>query len=59
MLVSSIELAKELGVSHRSVQRWIKDGKITWEHRTPGGHYRFDPDKVREALQKDSQRRDS
>lgn len=52
MLVSSSELARELGVSLRSVQRWIKDGKITPEFTTPGGHHRFDPDKVREQLQR-------
>jgi excisionase family DNA binding protein len=51
-LVTTSELAKALGVSLRSVQRYIRDGTITPEHRTPGGHYRFDVDKVRRELRK-------
>lgn len=49
-LVTTSQLARALGVSLRSVQRYIADGKIAAEHRTPGGHYRFDVDKVREQL---------
>lgn len=49
-LLTSGELAKELGVSLRTVQRWVADGVIGPEYRTPGGHGRYDLDSVREQL---------
>jgi DNA-binding transcriptional MerR regulator len=49
-LVTSGELAKELGLSLRTIQRYIADGVIKPEFRTAGGHTRWDPDSVREEL---------
>ncbi|MFD1527946.1 helix-turn-helix domain-containing protein [Pseudonocardia aurantiaca] len=51
-LLTTSELADALGVSLRSVQRYLADGKITPEHTTPGGHHRWDVDNVREQLRK-------
>ncbi|MEU7813870.1 MerR family DNA-binding transcriptional regulator [Pseudonocardia sp. NPDC049154] len=49
-LVTSGQLAKELGLSLRTIQRYIASGAITPELRTPGGHTRWDPEKVRRQL---------
>ncbi|WP_344415553.1 helix-turn-helix domain-containing protein [Pseudonocardia ailaonensis] len=49
-LLTSGELAKELGVSLRTVHRWIADGLIEPEFRTPGGHTRWNVEAVRERL---------
>jgi excisionase family DNA binding protein len=46
------ELARELGVSRGAVLKWVKQGIITPEFTTPGGHHRWDVDKVREQLRK-------
>ena len=51
-LLTSGELAKELGVSLRTVQRWVADGAIEPEFRTAGGHGRYDPESVREQLER-------
>jgi DNA-binding transcriptional MerR regulator len=51
-LVTSGELAKELGLSLRTIQRYIAGGVITPEFRTAGGHTRWDLDSVREQLRK-------
>lgn len=53
-LLTSGELAKELGVSLRTVQRWIAEGVIRPEFRTPGGHTRWDLDSVRTQLKTSS-----
>ncbi|GAA1402101.1 hypothetical protein GCM10009613_61510 [Pseudonocardia kongjuensis] len=44
--VSSGELARELGVTVRSVQNWTRDGLIDADHRTAGGHARYDLNRV-------------
>lgn len=49
-LLTSGELARELGLSLRTIQRYIADGSITPEFRTRGGHTRWDPEKVRQQL---------
>ena len=46
------ELARELGVSRGAVLKWVRAGLITPEFTTPGGHHRWDVDKVREQLRK-------
>jgi excisionase family DNA binding protein len=48
--LTSGELAKELGVSHSAVLKWAKDGLITPEFTTPGGHHRWDAEAVRQQL---------
>ena len=56
-LLSSGELAKELGISRRSVSRYADEGQISVALITPGGRYKFDPDTVREELRKMAQER--
>ena len=51
-LLSSGELAKELGISRRSISRYADEGLITVALVTPGGRYKFDLDVVREELRK-------
>ncbi len=49
-LVSSGVLARELGVTVRTVQHWVADGLIEPDARTAGGHARFDVARVRAEL---------
>lgn len=56
-LLSSGELAKELGISRRSISRYADEGLISVALVTPGGRYRFDLDVVREELRKVAQDR--
>ncbi len=48
--MSSTQLARELGVSPRSIQRYVTAGTIEPDLVTPGGHYRWDADRVRRQL---------
>lgn len=54
-LVSTPELAKALGLSLRSVQRYVAAGKIVPDLTTPGGpggrgQHRWNVERVREQL---------
>jgi DNA-binding transcriptional MerR regulator len=51
-LVTSAELAKELGLSARSIQRYRQEGLLKPEIISPGGHARWDVDSVRDQLRK-------
>ncbi len=55
-MVSSTELAKALGLSPRSIQRYVKAGTITPLYVTPGGHYRWSIAAVVEQLREQRQR---
>ncbi|GAA1858236.1 hypothetical protein GCM10009836_43040 [Pseudonocardia ailaonensis] len=55
-LLTSGELAKELGVSFRTIQRWFADGVITPKYRTAGRHGRYDADEVQEQLREHEKR---
>ena len=55
-LLTTGEVAKELGVSRAAVLAWVRDGKITPTLTTPGGHHRFDLDDVRRQLRELRQR---
>jgi excisionase family DNA binding protein len=48
--ISTKEAAKLLGVSQRTVQNWVDEGKLM-SLRTGGGHRRLNPDDVRNFLQ--------
>lgn len=39
------EVAAIFGVTMTTVKRWAEEGKLPY-FRTPGGHYRFQPDDV-------------
>lgn len=58
-MVSSTELAKALGLSPRSIQRYVKAGMIAPLYVTPGGHYRWSiadvVGQLREQRQRDEQ----
>lgn len=56
--LTSGQLARELGVSHRAVLKWAEQGVITPEWTTPGGHHRWDLDKVRKELRQQRRRDD-
>lgn len=57
--VTTGEAARLLGVSIRSLQQWVKDGKVTPDFVTPGGHARWDVDRLRAELRNPSRfRRD-
>ena len=48
--VSTTELARALGLSARSIQRYVTAGMIEPEFTTPGGHYRWNVERVRQQL---------
>lgn len=53
--VTTGEAARLLGISIRSLQQWVKDGLIEPDHWTPGGHMRWDVDRLRAELRNPSQ----
>ena len=55
-LLTTGEVAKELGVSRAAVLAWVRDGKLSPTLTTPGGHHRFDLDDVRRQLRELRQR---
>lgn len=57
-LLTSGELARELGVSRSAVLKWTRAGLVTPEVTTPGGHHRYDVERVRAELRQQRQRDD-
>jgi len=49
-LVTTGELARELGLHSRTLQRYRAEGSITPELESRGGHARWDVEKVKEQL---------
>ncbi|MCD2193545.1 MerR family transcriptional regulator [Actinomycetospora endophytica] len=49
-LVSTSEAAKAVGVSARSLARWAQEGTLEPELVTPGGHLRWDVERLRQQL---------
>lgn len=45
--VNAAEAARRLGVTTRTLRRWVSAGTIPY-YRTPGGHLRFSPAKLEE-----------
>ncbi|GAA5115781.1 MerR family transcriptional regulator [Pseudonocardia adelaidensis] len=56
-LISTGELARELGVARGTILVWISNGVITPEYTTPGGHHRWVLEDVRRQL-RDARQRD-
>lgn len=56
-LLTSGQVAAELGLSRSAIARYAREGSITPEVITPGGQYRFDLDRVREELRQLAERR--
>lgn len=49
-LVPTPDAAKALGLSARTLQRYVKDGLITPDLRLPSGKYRWDVARLREQI---------
>lgn len=49
-LVPTGVAARELGVASTTLQRWVKAGLVTPDLVTPGGHLRWDVDRLRAQL---------
>jgi len=50
--VTTGELARELGISPRTVARYVRSGLLAPTETTLGGHYRWDVEEVREQIRK-------
>lgn len=48
--VSFKTLADKLEVSHRTVRRWARQGRLPGLRITPGGQYRFDLNRIDEII---------
>jgi DNA-binding transcriptional MerR regulator len=55
-LVPSGVLARELGVSRSAIVKWMRQGLIEPDLVTPGGHPRWDVERVRAALREQRKR---
>ncbi|GAA2348838.1 hypothetical protein GCM10009854_27910 [Saccharopolyspora halophila] len=55
-LLTTRELAAELSVSVRTVQRWVDRGWVVPDVTLPSGHYRFGLDNVKAQLREHQQR---
>jgi excisionase family DNA binding protein len=51
-LLSTGQAAKAIGVSPRSLSRWVTEGLIEPTLVTPGGHFRFDLDHLKAQMQR-------
>jgi len=58
-LLTSGQVARELGLAPGTISRYARQGTITPELITAGGQYRFDLDRVREELRKLAEERRS
>jgi DNA-binding transcriptional MerR regulator len=57
-LVSTSVAARELGIARSTLQRWATQGLITPDLVTPGGHHRWDVERLREELRGKPARRE-
>lgn len=57
-LVSTAVAARELGVSTRTLQLWAQAGTVIPDLVTPGGHARWDVERLRRELRDQRQRDD-
>jgi DNA-binding transcriptional MerR regulator len=51
-LVSTAELARALGLAPRTIQKYRKDGLLTPDLESIGGHARWNVERVREELRR-------
>ncbi|NHD17890.1 MULTISPECIES: helix-turn-helix domain-containing protein [Actinopolyspora] len=56
-LLTSGELARALGISHRSITHYAKTGQLDPALTTPGGQYRWELDDVKRQLRELNERR--
>jgi DNA-binding transcriptional MerR regulator len=55
-LLSTGELARELGVARGTILVWVANEAITPEYTTPGGHHRWVLEDVRRQLREARER---
>ncbi|MGW1681654.1 helix-turn-helix domain-containing protein [Saccharopolyspora sp. NPDC002376] len=55
-LITSSEVARELGVARQTVNRWVREGVITPTIVTAGRQGRFDIEEVKRQLREHGQR---
>jgi DNA-binding transcriptional MerR regulator len=55
-LITTRELARAIGLSDRTIQRYRSEGLITPEIETKGGHARWDVEKVKAELREMARR---
>jgi DNA-binding transcriptional MerR regulator len=48
--------ARRIGVAVRTLQKWVEDGLVSPDLVTPGGHMRWDVDRLRDELRAKRQR---
>jgi len=58
-LITSGDVAQRLGVTTRTIGRWVADGLITPAVTTPRGRYRFRWSEVQRELRKQRRRDDA
>jgi predicted site-specific integrase-resolvase len=49
-LVPTADAAKAIGVDRRTLQRWVKEGRVAPTLTTAGGHHRWDIDDLKRQL---------
>jgi DNA-binding transcriptional MerR regulator len=49
-LVPTDDAARAIGVNKRTLQRWVQEGTLVPDLTTPGGHARWDVDRLRREL---------
>jgi excisionase family DNA binding protein len=57
-LVSTGEAARMLGVNLRTLQRWASEGQIKPDWITPGGHMRWDVERLLREIKELPERAD-
>jgi excisionase family DNA binding protein len=57
-LLTTGQLARELGLHARSIARWAQEGQLKPTLVTPGGQYRWELEDVREQLRQMRKRAD-
>jgi excisionase family DNA binding protein len=58
-LITTRDLARHLQVHPKTVQEWVRSGRITPTAVTPGGQFRFDLDDVLKQLGQPRKRPDA
>ncbi|MFC4001350.1 MerR family transcriptional regulator [Prauserella oleivorans] len=51
-LVPTADAAKAIGVDRRTLSRWVVDGVVEPDLVTPGGHYRWNIERLKRALER-------
>lgn len=51
-LLTTAQAARELGVGARTLARWAQEGTLEPDLVTPGGHYRWDVNRLRDELRR-------